>query len=62
MGRSEPASLSKAIRMTIADLEGRFSSEDPTIAKLKGILWERIADVERDEVLEFREVAKLRAL
>lgn len=59
MGRSQSASLIKAIRVTIADLEDRFSPEDPSVTKLKGILWERVTDLERDEALEFPDAAAL---
>lgn len=59
MGRSNSASLIKAIRVTIADLEDRFSPEDPSVTKLKGILWERVTDLERDDVLEFPNAADL---
>ena len=57
MRRPQSASLIKAIRVTIADLEDRYSPEDPSITKLKGILWERVTDLERDEVLEFPDAA-----
>lgn len=64
MHRSQSVSLIKAIRATIADLEDRFSPEDPSITKLKGILWERVTDLERDEVPGFSNAAapNLRAL